>query len=274
MKQITSIDEIKRIQLNVLLAIHRFCEDNHIKYSLADGSLIGAIRHQGFIPWDDDIDLCLLREDYNRFIQLFPEVYMDNISVISLERSPLWGRPYAKAYHNKTVEIEFSRNNRPKIGVGIDIFPLDEVPDDEKEWTRYNRKRRFINQLSQIKSLKWSSRRSIGKNLFATFSQVLLLPFSFRRLAILSNRYCQIYNGKGHQRLYENCLGMILKHPFSKVSFAETIDVTFEGHQLKAMKGFDDCLTSSYGDYMKLPPEDKRNSHHMSFVFEKNRIIH
>lgn len=262
MKQIISIDEIKRIQLDVLLAVDRFCEEHNIKYSLADGSLIGAIRHQGFIPWDDDIDICLLREDYNRFIRLFPEVYRDDISLISLERNTLWGRPYAKAYHNKTVEFEFSKNNCPKIGLGIDVFPLDEVPDDRKKWILYNHNRKFLIYLSQIKSLRWNPKRSFLKNLFVLLTQFFLIPFSFRKLAELSNKYSQVYNGRGYSHLYENCLGMIIRHPFPKESFRETIDVYFEGNKLKAMKGYDDCLTCFYGDYMKLPPEEQRVSHH------------
>lgn len=261
------IEEKKHIQLDIVLAFHEYCESNKINYSLADGTLIGAVRHHGYIPWDDDIDVCLLRNEYDKLIQSFPSLYKGKFSLISFERDKRWGRPYAKLYNIHTLEVEESYNNKPEIGVGIDVFPLDDVPDNELYWKRYNRIRRFVNNLSRIKSIKWNKSRSLRKNITASFFRAILSPLSFRCLARITDRNSKRYNGKGYHHIFENCLGMIMKHSFLKESFAETVLAMFEGHQLRIMKGYDDCLSNSYGDYMKLPPIEKRVAHHSSMCF-------
>ena len=268
-KKEIQIEELKKIQLDILLSIHNFCEENHIKYSLADGSLLGAIRHQGYIPWDDDIDICLLRDDYERLIKIFPRLYKKSIAMISLERNDQWAHPYAKAYNIHTVQEEDSLNNKPQIGIGIDIFPFDEVPDDEKEWKAYNRKRKLLISLLMLKWMKWRRGRSFGKNVIAILSKLVLFMFSFRQISFWIDGYSKKYNGKGHNHLYENCMGMILNHSFDKAAFDTTVDVSFEGYKVKAMIGYHDCLTNFYGDYMKLPPIEKRVAHHDIKAFWK-----
>lgn len=268
MREIKDVEEIKDIQLDVLLKIHEFCVNNDIKYSLADGSLIGAVRHGGFIPWDDDIDICMMRDDYNNFIQLFPFMYKEYVSVISMERDLQWAYPFAKAYDVRTIKREPITNNRPEIGIGIDIFPLDEVPDDE-EWLRYNKTRKRLFLLFRTKALKISKDRTLFKNIIVLIAKILLSPFSHRRLSIIMDQYSKKNNGKGYNKLFECCLGMILKKPFPKSAFDNVIDITFENHRLKVMGGYDQCLRNYYGDYMQLPPIEKRVTHHSFEAFWK-----
>lgn len=261
MKQIDSVDELKSIQLNILLKVHQFCVENNIKYSLADGTLLGAVRHKGYIPWDDDIDICMCRDDYKRFIKEFPDVYQDEVSVVSMERDAQWAYPFAKAYDVRTVLKEETTNNRPEIGVNIDVFPLDDVPSGN-DFVKYNMRRKKMFLFFRTKALKWRKGRGLKKNLSMFLIKLLLCPFTFRRLSGIMNRYGQKYNEKGCSWLFECCLGMINKGPFPKHAFNDTIDMSFEGHLLKVMKGYHDCLTSSYGNYMQMPPEEKRVTHH------------
>ena len=245
MTPISSVEEFKQIQIDILLAIDKFCNEHNIKYSLACGTLLGAIRHKGFIPWDDDIDIYLLREDYNKLITAFPAILDGKYSLNSLERNPLWNRPYAKAFDTRTIEIEAVKNNVPNMGIGIDVFPIDDVPDDEAEWRQYDKRRRFLQNCYTLKTLAWRKERSLSKNLFAVCAGVLLSPWSFRKLAEIIDRYCQKHNGKGYME--------------------QVVDIPFEQYTFKAMTGYDDYLTSTYGDYMQLPPKEKQVSHH---VFE------
>lgn len=263
MKRIETIEELKSIQLNNLLAFHQFCETNHIKYSLAAGSLIGAVRHNGFIPWDDDIDVYLLREDFNKLIALFPEMYAGKYIFVSMERNKNWNRAYGILYDSRTLKIEETRDQFQGMGVAIDIFPIDDVPDDFSQWSRYNKTRMFLRNVFIMKRLTLSSNRSLLKNLFILFSRVLLLPFSYRFLARSMNRYSQLNNEKGYSHVYENCLGVYnSKNAWQKKDFDTVIDTSFEGHIVKIMSGYDDYLTTVYGDYMQLPPIEKRVTHH------------
>jgi len=263
MRKIESIDELKKIQLNILLSFHQFCTENNIKYSLAAGTLIGAIRHKGFIPWDDDIDVYLMRNEYNKLISLYPDVYQNNYSLITIEREEKWHRSFGKLYDNRTIEIENTRNRYEGIGIGIDVFPIDEVPDDMSEWERYEKKRRFLRNMMSLKALKYSKSRSLSKNLLIIVGQLLLCPFSFACLAKKMDKHAQLHNGKGYIHVYENCLGVYnSRHPWLKEDIEEVMDANFEGNIVKIMQGYDDYLKTVYGDYMKLPPKEKQVTHH------------
>ena len=263
MTKIESDEELKRILIDILLSFHQFCTDHNIKYSLAAGTLIGAVRHKGFIPWDDDIDVYLLRDEYNKLISIYPQVYQDKFSLITMERDSGWHRPSGKLCDNRTVVVECVRNKYEGGGIGIDVFPVDDVPDDPSEWMRYEKKRRFLRNVLAIKTIKYSRKRSIGKSIVLLLSRLLLWPFSFSFLAGIMDKYAQRNNGKGYNHVYENCLGVYnSRHPWLKQDMEQVIDADFEGRTVKIMQGYDDYLTTVYGDYMKLPPEEKRVSHH------------
>lgn len=270
MRKIESVDELKQIQLDILLAFDKFCEGNDIKYSLAAGSLIGAIRHKGFIPWDDDIDVYLMREDYKKLVEIFPEKYMGKYTLVTMERNKRWNRAYGKLCDDRTVYCEDANGIAMEMGVAIDVFPIDEVPDDFAEWTKYNKRRKFLRNMYTLKFIRINKGRSLVKNLFAIVSKVVLFPFSFKFLARIMNWYSQIHNGKGYKHVYENCPGVYnTKNAWLKKDFTQVLDAEFEGHQVKIMSGYDDYLRTIYGDYMQLPPEEKRVTHHIFEAYWK-----
>ena len=257
-----TFEEYKEVILDILLTIDLFCKKNGINYSLSCGSLLGAIRHKGFIPWDDDIDIQLLRDDYNKLIASFPEQYKD-VSLICLERDKKWDRAYAKAYNKKTIELESTTSNIGFIGVGIDVFPIDAVPDDEKNWQKYNANRLLLQKVYSMKFIEFRKERSFKKNFFLAISKALLLPFSLRYLAEQIDKMGQRFNGINTMYVFENCQGIGKRRDrFLRKDFEEYIDVEFENHMLKAPVGYDDYLTNTYGDYLQLPPEEKRVGHH------------
>ena len=257
---IDSLEEVKSIRLDLLIKFHQFCHDNKIHYSLAYGTLLGAIRHKGYIPWDDDIDVMMLREDYVKFENRFPhnDVQYD---FITLRRSNKWNRPYGKFYNRNTLEIE-NANNNVGIGIGIDVFPIDDVPDNEQEFKFFRNKRLIFVQASSIKCILLSKERSLLKNLFVLVGHIVLLPFSHRRIAMIIDRYANSNNGKGYSRVFRSCDAVKVKESFPKSFFKSYVDVVFEGYHLKAICSYDEYLRSCYGTYMQLPPEDKRISTH------------
>lgn len=266
--RLIDVEELKAIQLDILQAIDKFCEENGIVYSMACGTMLGAVRHKGYIPWDDDIDIYLLREDYNRLIKLFPDTYLGEYKLISLERDIRWDRPYAKAYDSKTLLKENSYTT-VDIGVNIDVYPIDDVPDGERQWRKYDRRRRFFQKMDVVKRIRISSRRGIIKN--ATL-WAMKLPFCFlkrRHTARFLNWYSQKNNNKGYTSVFECVQGLLQKHKFSKDLFSSMVRMPFEDRSFMGFADYDAYLRNAYGDYMQLPPEEEQIPHHCFKAFRK-----
>lgn len=259
---------LKLLQLDIMDVIHNFCFENKINYSLACGSMLGAARHKGYIPWDDDIDIYLLREDYNKLLLLFPST-LNNIKIASLNRDKKWGRAYSKAYDCRTIVKDAGYPY--KIGVGIDIFPIDRVPDDEVMWKKYDRKRRILQRLYEYKiSLLFRNGREYWKYLFIPIVKLLLLPFSVRFMGIYLDKYSQKYNNTESSRVFECCLGKIMKNPFRRTIMNKLIEMPFEDRVYIGMAEYDEYLTQSYGDWRKLPPKEKQVTHHILHAWWKD----
>lgn len=259
MKRI-DLKELKVIQLDILTVIDRFCRDHNIKYSLGCGSMLGAARHKGYIPWDDDLDIYLLRNEFNKLVSLYPQA-IDHIELVSLERDAKWDRAYAKAYNNLTVLREGC--NSYEIGVGIDVFPIDKVPEDEEEWLDYDKRRRKYQRIFELKnSMIFRKGRPVWKYFFLPVTKTLLLPFSSRRIAMFLDKYSQKYDKTDSNLVFECCQGIFQKRRFKRETLENVTDVQFEDRLFLGMSDYDDYLSNAYGDWRKLPPLEKRISHH------------
>lgn len=263
------LNELKQIQLDILENIHEFCELNNIKYSLACGTMLGAVRHEGYIPWDDDIDICLLRRDYNKLITLFPDVYNGAYKISSIENDDCWERPYAKAYDIRTLLKEDSSCSKT-IGINIDIFPIDNVPDNYNKWVLYNKVRMLFQRLLEVKFFKVKVSRAFYKNVLLVILKILLVFTSRRKLACHISKFSQKYNQCDSKYVFENVQGIRLKKPFRRSIFDEIIDVRFENKTFKGFKNYHEYLSNVYGDYMTLPPIEKRISYHSFSAFRLN----
>lgn len=263
------LDELKTLQLDLLQAVDSFCEENGIKYSMSCGTMLGAVRHHGYIPWDDDIDICLLREDYNKLVNLFPKELNDRYVFVSLERDSHWNRAYGKIYDSRTLFYEISKSKDKKpLGINIDVFPIDNVPEDENQWVRYNQKRLSLQHLYSIKYIELK-KREWYKNITLIILKGLLLPFSKRVLAKLLDKWGQKYNNIDSSKVFECSQGLHLKHSFNKSIFNNRNKYPFEDRFFMGFANYDDYLKNAYGDYMKLPPVEKQVSHHEFEAFWK-----
>ena len=261
MRRIESLEEIKEISLGILSAVDEFCVQNGIMYSLACGTLIGAIRHKGFIPWDDDVDIYMLRKDYDLFIEKFPPLYRGHYSTLSIECSQEWNRPYAKIFDARTILVEKIKYNVKGMGVNIDLFPIDNAPDDESLWVSYEKKRKILRNIYTMKVMRWNKDRSSIKNMFVVLCSLFLFPVSSRRIAKIIDNYSKRFNNTATRYYAENCFGMPNAR-FPQDDFDKTIEVCFENYFFQVMVGYDDYLRRFYGDYMKLPPKEKQVMHH------------
>ena len=162
MKPIADVNEMRKIQMDILLFIHQFCIDNGIQYSLAWGTMLGAIRHKGYIPWDDDIDIMMTRPEYDRFCKLFH----DDRSVYKLydvHTDKKWIYPFAKISDERTIRVE--KNALDEIGINIDVFPIDFYADSYEDAMKALKRMKFRKKIYVAKILRSYTGMSLLKNI-------------------------------------------------------------------------------------------------------------
>jgi len=179
-----NVNELREIQLSILDSVAEFCEKNNIKYFLAYGTLIGAVRHKGYIPWDDDIDIIMPRTDYEKFINDFNN-FSNDYKVYTVNNTEWFPFPYAKVSYENSIIKELSDNMKNhNIGINIDLFPIDGVPKDEKLIKKHLRRLQWLQNLLKLKGIVVVPSRSLYKNLIlliAKTSTVFLKPQSIAK---------------------------------------------------------------------------------------------
>lgn len=256
MKKLIESDELKQIQLDILDDVAKFCDNNNLSYFLTYGTLLGAIRHNGFIPWDDDIDIAMPRPDYERFICNYHSKN-DLYKVISHSNNTDYGLPHAKVYHSGTTLNEIMYKQVP-YGVYIDVFPIDGFKDIDQV-RQAQRYRRLLN----AKNARLLSKRKFVKIILILLTKILYTGMSVNKILDKIDSICLL--GK-----YEDCskVGFIptlnsgLKDVYDKDLVIETTIHDFENHKFRIPIGYDRYLKQVYGNYMQYPPEEERVSNH------------
>jgi lipopolysaccharide cholinephosphotransferase len=251
-----SLDEIKEIQLSILNEVHDFCTQKGISYSLAHGTLLGAVRHKGYIPWDDDIDICLLEKDYEVFMKSFSHPYL---RVLCLEVDPECPYPYGKVYDTRTVLNEDANVSYP-IGVNIDVFPIYHYPEDRFRSAALNARLFLLSWIHNVKVIKLSRQRNILKNALLLILKLLCIPFPFHLVTSRIRRVCLAADKRISLRVFETRASQTVI--YDAKSFDEYELMEFEGNSYKVIRGWHDYLLSRHGNYMVLPPKEKQVSHH------------
>ena len=268
MEKNIDIVALKSIQLEIMDAFHKWCQENGITYFITAGTLIGALRHKGFIPWDDDIDVVMLRADYERMLSLYPKKGRYRLYSVKTDASCVF--PYAKIYDPQTVMIEGDEDGRKPIGVNIDIFPLDNATDDYKDAVQLKKDLRLLDNILGVKHLDKANRGAV-KNITVAVLRTISKCFSYswlvRHIIKKSKRYINNTNSRYvvNAVIYAKGEKEILERSW----FAEAVDMEFEGRKYKAPIGADAYMKRLFGDYMQLPPEDKRVSHHRFRAYYK-----
>lgn len=252
MRQITDIHELRQLQMGILDHVHQFCEAHHITYFLSSGSLLGAVRHGGYIPWDDDIDIYMQRSEYNRLLSAFPND--GHYRLLAPAKEPHYFYTFAKVVDTRTLMVE-DETEGYEVGVYMDIFPIDYVPDDPEERLRLFKRKKL---LYKIRRCKISRSNPLHSRLAYWFYKMLPVSVGF-----LTRRIHQLIVCEQPSRYACNMTeaGPHIKHCFPAEDMASTVDIKFEDRIYKTMAGYRDYLACTYGDYMTLPPEDQRVTH-------------
>lgn len=259
MKKI-DLDESKSLQVSILENIHSFCEKNNLTYSLAYGALIGAIRHGGFIPWDDDIDIVMPRKDYTFFLMNYCDekgIY----KVHSLANDLDYKLPFAKVEDTRTILKEKSSSGN-HFGISIDVLPIDLMGVDMESSIKIVSRLKLLKFIYKGKLVIPNSRNSFIKKIGIWGIKILAYPISLRYLAQLIDRKCSSIGVSDAKFLGCLCWGYEEHEIMPRSYFNEYTKIKFEGKEFFTFKDWNSYLTHLYGDYMKLPPEEKRCSPH------------
>ena len=260
MKELTS-SELKDIQMGIMDYIHSVCMQNGIKYSLSYGSLLGAVRHKGFIPWDDDIDISMLREDYDKFIEIHRSNNNGRYKLSCVELDPECMYSIGKVIDTETVLYELGEDGI-RTGIYVDIFIFDGVPEDESEFNKIFDKIDFYGRLRKyqlpLKPHKLTIKRAII-NCIRVALKILPRQYFTRKL-VENARKNKCDNSKIISDISDPYY--ISRWKIEKAVFEDLIEMDFEDRKYTIPKRYDEWLKMQYGDYMKLPPEEDRKSHH------------
>ena len=258
---------LHQVDMNIVKEVVAICEKHNLMYYMLGGTMLGAIRHKGFIPWDDDIDLGMPRGDYERFLEVAPSELSQSLKIVNYRNTPNYQYYITRVLDAETKVIEERIGNENKYtNASIDIFPIDGTPNNSilrkiyffrvlshralmslcyKDSIDRKRKRGTIE-----KAFLWMMERIPVEKFTTPYKQKCKIDKLLRSQNVKNSKY--IGNIMGAYRVSE-----IVPAEF----YGNGIMYQFEDMQLRGLDMYDEYLTHTYGDYMQLPPEDKRKTH-------------
>lgn len=262
MKEATT-EDVKKVLLAIMDSIDSFCRENGIVYYLYYGSLLGAVRHQGFIPWDDDMDIAMPRADYERFIRLFNQKTAGRYRTVSIDDETKYCYAFAKVIDTGTLLVEETAE-RIEMGIYVDVFPIDVVPaDPARQQKLLAQTKRYID-LFNAKIIPVRRGRCFWKNGLLVLAHVVLsgikLESIARKIVSLNASYADWPGEKCAANMTLLVYGG--REVVDPEWLRDALDTPFEGRTYRIPAGYDSVLRKLYGNYMELPPVEKRVTHH------------
>ena len=256
-----TIEQIHDIQEKMLLELDTYCRENNIEYSLWAGSLLGAIRHKGFIPWDDDVDVIMPRPDYERFLNLLREKPIPGIRLKHHQDDPDYLLPFVKLIDETTELVEGHTKNQ-KLGVYVDIFPIDGMPESP---LKKKIQRTLCRTAFYVLYLNLMDRRE-ATTLHEKMIECILKPIAksipAKWLAKWNDRCAAKYSYETSNEICVLTHSILAKKDYKKTMVFPTVYTEFRNTRISVSQQWDACLTKMYGDYMTPPPEDQQQGKH------------
>ncbi|MBQ7011684.1 MAG: LicD family protein [Clostridia bacterium] len=272
MSRVVDSEEYKVLAKDVLTYVDEICRKNGIVYYMAYGTLLGAVRHQGFIPWDDDVDIIMDRDNFERFITCSRKADHPFYKLMWLTEQSDFDLPLPKVVDTRTELKQAGRRSDLCLGAWVDILIIDDVPDDpakqKKALKEFDLYEKFWSW-SQYSALTVKSASSVRSFVVSVICRIMSLPgsrFWSKKLYKWSARY----NGKGYGSFSALTFSAGKRRAYRKEWLGNGSELLFEGKLYMAPENWDAYLTNTYGDYMQLPPKDKQVSNHNFTVYYKD----
>ena len=268
-----TLREQQLVELEIMKEIHRVCKEYNIRYWLMYGSLIGAVRHDGFIPWDDDIDIAMPRKDYNKFVEVCNKgVLNDKFDIQNYHTDPKFEFIISRVGMKGTYSNTESRYKmKSKSFCYIDIFPMENAPNDRHQLYKHMRD---IDGIKKIKRLRMNYSYKQNGIIKKAIKYIVALPFKVLPIRWYAKKHEKIatrYNNDVTRRFVGLGGGYSYEKELQEWENVEQLLLhKFEDCEFWIPKGYNNILTNLYGDYMKLPPESERIVKHTAYwVIEK-----
>ncbi|MBQ9032161.1 MAG: LicD family protein [Parasporobacterium sp.] len=271
MKTEIDLKRLQSVELEILQCVADFCEKYGIKYSLYAGTLLGAVRHKGFIPWDDDIDICILRDDYDKFVELWNTNPVKGYVLQNHDNTPGFTQTFVKIRKDHTTYLaDYAVEKDYHTGIFIDVFPVDRIPNGKIPRYIY-----WFHCLEYQLLLHGYVPENRANSITRVVCKFILAAYSGKRRTKKQKQLLQKitkYNKFTDLPLVLNESAISMKKIYPHNLFENLIKMDFETSRFLGFKDWDTYLTLDFGDYMTLPPEEERHIPHTPQVlnFEKN----
>ena len=261
------IRKVQLLQLGIGKEIKRICDENGIDYILDSGTLLGAVRHKGFIPWDDDMDIAMNRENYDKFIEIAARELSDKYFLQTWETDPNYPYPFTKIRLKGTTFVENCfEKSRMHQGIYVDVLPYDVWPEKKRDQKKLWKKKSFLTAMLLMKchSIKFKS-NNVSFTKF-TMKLFMFTAIKFLCMFVKKNKLIKQYkkliykfNACESGEVFEQTVNYKFGYWVQPSSiFNGNKSILFENIEFKVPKNYDEYLKRAYGDYMQLPPEEKR----------------
>lgn len=260
----TELKKIWAVELDLYQKFAETCDKYDIKYFAWAGTLLGAIRHKGFIPWDDDFDIGLLREDYEKLLKIAPKEFSYPYFLQNMYSDKKFFCAYSRFRNSETTGV-ITGTDSPDYnnGIYIDVFVLDGKPSDENELKKWYKKRERVTFLINHYESNFEYASGIKKKIHYMIKAFVKTFYSYDRLCEKYNKVIQKFNKKSKSvGLMTHSFDFIHKYYCTKDSLDKIVTLPFEYSTIKVPKNYDDPLNNMYGNYMEFPPVSKRGIWH------------